>query len=300
MSIYSVATLGTSSNKITFNDYSSNPVYRIKTRAPQQFQVREDDIPIPFESGISDFKTLIGKTLYILQGTMYPRDETSYDAGLAALRKACYLDTLQSDIESDLGYVPYTWADAAESKTIFVKPIYVKLVEDTRQGFVQPFVIYCKVKDPMIYGAALKQANTGAASTTGGGSAKYPFTYPVLYGATTYSVTTIATNIGNVPVYPTTIEVYGPITNPKITNQYTGQYMQVNVTLSSGSDYLNVQYDKDTYSATLNGNSVLNNIASGSTPFKIQPGSNPITLDGTSVGTGAYAIVSFRDGYALA
>lgn len=301
MSIYSEATLGTDNNSVTFNDYGANPVFRVKTRAPRQFQVRQDDIPIPFESGISDFNTLIGQTIYVLQGTMYPKDEVTYDTGLDALRKIGNLDYAQADPDSDLGYVPYQWGEALGDKLVFMKVLYVQAVEDTRQGFVQPFVIYTKIKDPTIYGSELKQANTTQANpVTGGGAAAYPFAYPIAYGATTYSVTADANNAGSIPSYPFAIEVYGPIVNPRITNQRTGEYFEVDVSMASGSDYLNIQYDKDTYTVTLNGVSVINNVTDASTQFKIQPGDNPITLTGTTVSTGAYAIVSYRDSYALA
>src|SRR4051812_13679528 len=113
MSIYASATLGQPDNLITFNDYTLNPVYRSIARAPRQFQVRDDNIPIPFESGVSDFITLVGQTLYVIQGKMYPQDETSYDNGIAALRKACYLDYNNVDASGTLddGYVPYTWGE---------------------------------------------------------------------------------------------------------------------------------------------------------------------------------------------
>ena len=109
MSIYREATSGTPSNSITFNDYTNSPVYRVQTRAPQRFQIREQDVPVPFEDGVSDFRTLIGKTIYVIKGTMYPSDEASYDEGIQKLRKLCSLETQQDDNDSDEGYVPYTW-----------------------------------------------------------------------------------------------------------------------------------------------------------------------------------------------
>lgn len=302
MSIYSVATLGQPDNRITFNDYSGNPVFRAQSRAPQQFQVRSDNIPIPFESGVSDFNTLLGQTIYQIQGTMYPQDEASYDAGISALRAACSLDLEQSSIyNTDDGYVPYTWGEALSSKTLFVKALYVHLVENTRQGFVQPFTIYCKVKDPIIYGSVLKLASTAQSNpATTTGSAAYSFTYPVVYGSTLYTVSADANNGGNMPSYPFSITVYGPITNPTVTNTKTGEFITVNVTLSSGSDTLYIQYDKDTLIVTLNGVNSISKVTTASTYWKIKPGTNTIQLSGSSVGTGAYAVVGYRDSSPLA
>jgi hypothetical protein len=302
MSIYSSATLGWPDNMITFNNYSVFPVYRAQSRSPLQFNVRDSDIPIPFESGINDFETLIGKTVYAIKGVMYPRDESSYYTGIAALRAACSLDLQQnSDYNIDSGYVPYTWVEGNNSKTLFLKAMYVKMTEDTRQGYVQPFVIYCKVKDPTIYSATLKTASTAAssASTTTGGAA-YPIQYPVLYGSTLYTVSSNASNLGNIPSYPNSIDVYGPTTNPKVLNSATGEYIQVNTTLNSVSDVLHIAYDNSKMIVTLNGNSVFQYVTSDSTYFKIQPGDNIITLSGSSVGTGAYCNLFYRDSYALA
>jgi hypothetical protein len=301
MSIYRISTLGEPDNSVTFNDYTLNPVFRVQSRAPRQFQTRDDNIPIPFESGISDFNTLLGQSIYAIQGTMYPKDEISYDNGLAQIRAACSLDLQQAGTyTSDDGYVPYTWGESTGSKTLFVKALYVQMTESTRQGFVQPFQILCKVKDPIIWGSTLKVATTQTSNpTTSTGAAKYPFQYPITFGSTLYTVTTDANNAGTIPAYPSSIDVYGPVTNPKITNTATGKYIQVNVTLNSTSDYLHIQYDKDTLIATLNGNSVMSNITTDSTQFKIVPGDNPIQLSGASVGVGSYALLAYRDSFAL-
>jgi hypothetical protein len=308
MSIYSEATLGYSDNLITFNDYTIDPIYRTTTRVPRRFDVRDQDIPIPFESGTSDFKTLIGNTDYVIQGKMYPSSETSYDSGYAALRDVSNVDLNQVDVNvgtvnTNDGYVPYMWGDGGGNltKQLFVKPIYVFASENTKQGYVLPFIIYCKVKDPTIYGATLRTAST-INGTPGGttGSATFPVKFPVAFGATYYTVSATATNNGTIPVYPQSIDVYGPVTNPKITNGATGEFLNVNVTLSSSSDHLQIQYSKDYLSVTLNGVSVLNKVSSDSTYFKIHKGGNGISLTGTSISSGSYCTVNFYDGFSLA
>jgi hypothetical protein len=308
MSIYTKATLGYSDNQITFNDYTLNPIYRTLTRVPQKYQIRSEDVPIPFESGVSDFSTLIGETFYVIQGKMYPSDEFTYDSGLAKLRDVCNLDLEQNDVNqgtlySNEGYVPYVWGDASGvlSKQLFVKPLYVIVAENTQQGFVLPFTIYCKVKDPAIFGSTLQTAST-AAGTPGGttGSALYPFKYPIAYGATWYTVSATATNNGTIPVYPQSIDVYGPVTSPKVTNNKTGEFILVNTTLNSSSDHLQIQYGKDYLSVTLNGVNQMRYVSSDSTLFQIRPGGNSISLTGTSISSGSYATVNYYDGYSLA
>jgi len=308
MSVYTTSTLGFSDNRVTFNDISTDPYYRVNARAPQQFQLRSQDVPIPFESGISDFNTLIGQSMYVIDGIMYPKSQDTYDSGLNALRDVGNLDLSQNDtnggnVFDNNGYVPYVWGDASGtlSKQLFVKPVYIQASESTRQGFVVPFRIICKVKDPTIYGATLKIASTAQGNPTATiGSAKYPFSYPIAFGATYYSVSANAQNVGTVPIYPQSVDIYGPVTNPKITNTATGEYIQINCTLSSVADHLQIQYGKDYLGVYLNGNSQLQNKTTDSTFFKIHPGNNNLSLTGSSISSGSYATVAYYDGYSLA
>lgn len=308
MAIYEKATLGYADNFITFNDFTLDPVYRAVSRAPQKYQIREQDIPIPFESGIADFNTLVGQTIYVIEGVMYPSSETTYDSGLAKLRDISSLDLEQADpysgsVFTNDGYVPYLWGDGGGdlTKQLFVKVLYVMTSENTRQGYVLPFKLYCKVKDPTIYGGTLKLASTILGNpSTSTGSATYPFKYPIAYGSNYYTVTAAATNNGSVPVYPQSIDIYGPVTNPSVTNGSTGEVIQVNCTLNTVSDHLQIQYNKDVLTVELNGVNNMQNVTNASTYFKIHPGANVISLTGSSISSGSYATVNYYDGYSLA
>lgn len=300
MAIYDTGYIGTAANQLTLNDFTATPIFRLISRAPQQRQVRELDIPIPFENGVSDFETLIGKTAYIIDGTMYPGSESEYDTGVRRLRKIASLDVSQGDNLSDDGYVPYIWTDFAGQKQVFVKVMYVQIVEDTRKGLVQPFRFICKVKDPTIYGVTVKIADTSSSDpTTSSGTAIYPFTYPIIYGASTYSVSSTADNAGDLDINPVSIVVSGPVNSPKITNTTTGEFIQVNANLASTSNFLRISYTKDSLSVEVDGVSVLNDVTTDSTYFKLQPGGNDLELNGSSVGSGAYLQVSYRDGFPL-
>jgi hypothetical protein len=238
---------------------------------------------------------------YIIEGTMYPNDEGEYDDGIESLTKVASLEIAQDDALSDDGYVPYVWTEGGGSqKQLFVKVLYLDRQKNTRQGLVLPFRFVCKVKDPTIYGATLKTATTqGVDPSTSSGSALYSFEYPIIYGASTYSVTNTATNNGNLPVYPVSVTVNGPVNNPIVTNVTTGEYIKFSTNLASSSNVLVITYDKDSLSAAVDGNSVLNTKDSGTTWFKIQPGGNEISLSGSSIGSGAYVEVKYRDGYPL-
>lgn len=298
MSIFDASALGTASNQIAFNG-STFPIYRVISRAPQRRQLRELDIPIPFESGIADFQTLEGSSAYIIEGVMYPGNESDYATGLAALRKVASLDIEQADNASDKGYVPYVYTENSVQKQVFVKVLYVDVPETTRKGLVQPFRLVCKVKDPTIYSATSYQATTqGSNPTLSGGTALFPFQFPILFGASTYSSSSVATNNGDLDGYPTSIKVYGPINTPTITNSRTGEYITVNNNVANGS-ILTIAYNKTSLSVDIDGVSNLNNVTAASTYFKLKPGGNNITLTGSSFGSGAYVVVAYYSTWPL-
>lgn len=301
MAIYDAGYIGTSTNRVLINSFGTTPLYRLISRAPQRRQVRELDIPVPFEMGISDFETLLGQYAYVLDGIMYPGSESEYDSGLRALRKLASLEIAQADNNSDDGYVPYVWTEfGSAQKQVFVKVMYVQIIEDTRKGLVQPFRLVCKIKDPTIYGLTLKTASTeNSDPTTSSGTAIFPFQFPVIFGASTYSVSSNAINSGDLPTYPVSITVVGPVNKPKISNVTTGEYIEVDVNLASSSNILRINYDKDSLSVEVDGVSVLDEVSESSTYFKIQPGGNDISLTGLSIGSGAYVELTFRDAWPL-
>lgn len=301
MSIFDTCYIGTSNNRLTFNNYSSFPIYRVESKAPQARQIRELDIPIPYESGISDFETLIGKMAYVINGTMFPDSEVTFSSGLANLRKLSSLDYEQADADSDYGYVPFVYSEnGVDNRQIFIKILYVDINENVDDGFVTDFRLICKVKDPTIYGFPQKTTTTqGTDPTTSGGAAVFPVTLPVVFGASTISVATSPINNGTIAGYPASIKVYGPVNSPRITNGATGEYIEVTQNLASSSNVLTITYDKDSVDVSIDGNSVLDSVTSASTYFKLKPGTNELTLSGSSVGTDAYIECNYYDVYAL-
>lgn len=295
--IFDTSTLGTSNNYITFNDDGATIYYRLKQRMPQQRQIREFDIPLQENTGIADFQTFIGKTMYVLEGTMYPDDEDAFANGRYALKTLASPMVEQSDAASDQGYVPYKWTDST-AKQLFVKVLYVDIPESSKNGIKQPFKIWCQLKYPVIFSQDSNSTTIGSATSTITGGAKLPFVMPVVLGATTYSSNGSINNTGSTGSYPT-ITIYGPINIPKITNSTTGEYLELSTNLNSTSDVLIINYDQDSLSVQLNGNSVLNTLTSGSTFFKLKAGINNLTLSGSTIGSGAYATVSASSAWPL-
>ena len=301
MAIYDQSYIGTASNRVTFNDFDGGtPIIRVISRAPQQRAIRDLDIPVPFENGISDFETLTGKYAYVIEGVMYPGNESQFDSGIAKLRKVASLEIAQDDATSDQGYVPYSWTEFVQNKQVFVKVLYVDIREDTRKGLVQPFRLICKIKDPTIYSEELFIASTGNGYfSTASGSAIHSFEYPIVYGATTSSVSADALNQGDLPTFPVSINIFGPVNSPKITNTKTGEFIEVSTNLASVANQLVIAYDKDSLSVERDGVNQLSKVTSASTFFKIEPGENTFQLTGSSISGDAYATVSYYSAWPL-
>lgn len=301
MGIYDPSILGAPGNQVVFNDDSAgvDPYYRVQRRRPQNRDVRNFDTPLPEDNGIADFKTLLGRTDYILDGKMYPSNQSFYEQGRRALRMVADVKNNQEDPLTDQGYVPYQWDETDQPKRMMVKVLFVDLVEDTQYGLVQPFRIYCKVKHPIIQGTVLRIADTGAQPGVIVGFVGYPLEYPALIGKNFYEISSTATNEGDIAAYPESIIITGPVNRPRFTNATTGDFIEVDVNLASTDDQLVMAYDQDSISITLNGVSVFNKLSADSTLFQVPPGPNNFILSGSSIGTGASAVISFYDAFPL-
>jgi hypothetical protein len=298
MSIFRQSTLGTANNQITFNQLGAYPYYRMTSKTLTRRELVEYDIKIPETMGVADFQTLEGKAYLLLSGTMYPKDEPTYDSGKRALRKLASLPIEQADASSDSGYVPYTYTESdGIAKTINVKVLYVDLPENSRNGLKQPFRLFTKIKYPVILGPQTS-ITIGSSTASTSGSSNLPFALPLAIGLTTYSSTGAFTNIGDTPTYPAMV-IYGPITTPRITNATTGQFIEVGVSLPTSSDSLAISYDSDSRDISVAGNTVESKLTSASTLFKLNSGITQLTLSGATVGTGAYASLAASPAWAL-
>lgn len=319
--IYDVSTIGTPLNSITFNNYNTFPVYRVRSILPPRFTVRSQDAPIPEMSGVADYRAYLGKTVIIIAGTMYAESEDQYYLGKEALRKLGSMDFSQNDAYSDNGYIPYTWNESGRGRQLFVKVEYADgMSESAGKGFIQDFKLICRVKNPKIYGTTVISALLNAPTTaTGAGGAvidaeipmtigdtgnssglTLPFTLPVALGSSTVSTSGTITNIGTIASFPA-IQVYGPITKPRVTNTTSGEYLEVDVSLGA-NEALTIAYDEDTPPAItgLGGANLYNKVTQGSTFFVLKPGVSNFTLTGSAMSVGATGSVNFLPAYPLA
>jgi len=131
---------------------------------------------------------------------------------------------------------------------------------------------------------------------------------PTWYDNTVNQVTYTQANIGGSQVLTTagnwlsfpTITINGPITNPKITNSTTGQYIELTTTVVLGTP-LNIDL---TYGQkTVFSNSPYVNRISTVTPasslatWSLQPGNNTISITGTGTTAATSIVFSYLDRY---
>lgn len=132
-------------------------------------------------------------------------------------------------------------------------------------------VLQLSATDPRIYSNTLNTDITSLPTSAGGRT--YPKTYPLVYGAVSTGGTISAVNSGSYST-PVQLRIDGPVTDPKITNTTTGDYLSFKITVDSG-DYLLV--DTATRTVLLNGTaSRYSSLDSSSRWFDLEPGTNQL------------------------
>lgn len=126
-----------------------------------------------------------------------------------------------------------------------------------------------------------------------GGGFAIPFDIPLDMSNTESETSIFVTNNGNAIAFPT-IRIYGIIENPSIINNTTGEGISITYTLEGVDDYIDIDLYNRT--AVLNGATNIKQHVTGDW-FALMAGSNELRLTASSSGTGARAVVTFRDSY---
>lgn len=150
-----------------------------------------------------------------------------------------------------------------------------------------------KAADPILYGATLKSTNIYLPTATGGFA--FPLGFPLAFGTVSVGGLYLAANAGNIAVYPSLVRIYGPVDNPQLKNNTTGDYLKLTLSVASG-DYLELNFRDRTI--MLNGTaSRYSYLDSASTWFQLEPGDNEIRYTANTYQAGSYCQFQFRDGY---
>lgn len=96
-------------------------------------------------------------------------------------------------------------------------------------GLAASFQVQLVCDDPRIYGTTQYQLVTTLPSAVGGFS--FPLKFPLAFGTVQTGGYILANNAGNFETRPVFV-LYGPVTNPVITNQTTGETLSFSITLA--------------------------------------------------------------------
>lgn len=305
--IYDVFTLGSTNNKITFND-ETNPNYylRAKRRYVSDREIRQFDSVVPDEMGIVDYQTLVGRSYLQIEAKIFPVDE---DNGLYKawedIRKVCNPKLAQDDTASDTGYVYLQWSEGNKEKELKVKPLRVDIPENVKDSHTPTIKIVCKIKYPIVESQDFKTNNFSASIIPGSGVI-IPSTGLVIpangitINADTGTGSGYATNDGDYKAYPNVIFT-GPINTPRITNETIGKFIEFNYNLTDGNKiYLYIDYDGVTATHS-DGTNMLQYITQNSAieDFYLKEGDNQLKLTATTLGSGSSCEVTWKDSWPL-
>ena len=146
-----------------------------------------------------------------------------------------YMDLLKENWSPSRTLVPlYFNVPGAGERLVFVKPLGVRYDWTALRRLGQADIQFMAfAEDPRIYSNTLvtQQINLGATVFTGRG---YNKSYNFGYGGVSTTSDGVYVNVGGNRPTPPVFTIYGPVTNPQILNDTTGQLMKFNITLSVG------------------------------------------------------------------
>lgn len=159
----------------------------------------------------------------------------------------------------------------------------------------RPFVqwaVTLLAPDPRLYGDALRSGTYDPAAALSGGGVSFPLSFPLEFSTTTSSHLSLV-NAGQFPT-PPVLRIQGPVVNPSIDNDTTGETLRVVYSLGSADV---VVIDVASRSVTLNGAERPDLLdARESTWWEMAGGTNLLRLRGTGMALGVTSLTcEYRD-----
>lgn len=207
-----------------------------------------------------------GMRLIVLDGFIYNATET-------------FLDTLKANFApSQIAKPFYFKAPVVGERIIYAKSYGINYPWDRSRGAlgIVAFQIQLKCEDPSIYGPVNTGSTIIGGASTGVG---WPIGFGLGFGGTTSTNGTVSVNnLGNKNA-DCTFTIYGPVTNPAISNDTLGTKITFNIVLAS-TDTLTVNLRNKT--VILNSTANRRGTMLGTSKwFLLQPGVNSIRFLGT-------------------
>jgi len=246
-------------------------------------EVRLDSYARPGVHGVTVAHNLYGGRTITLEGTIRGADRTAYMANRAALEAAVSLrlDSVNVPIARTLYLTDLDFSQYQIS--VVTKAFMCELTTPTMGRWQLQLMA-----TDFIFESQTQTSGTIFLPQSGG--VIYPVTYPVQYGGSSGGSIT-ASNNGNAPAFPE-ISFYGPMINPTITNDSTGERVSLNLTLVQG-DVVKIKMKPRTVIQGTNTNK-LGALISGSKFWAVLPGNNTLRLSADAYDVG-YATYLFNE-----
>jgi len=246
-------------------------------------QVRLDQYNRPGVHGATVAHTLYGGRTITLDGTIRGVDRTSFMANRAALEAAVSLklDSVNVPIPRTLFLLDLDFS--AYQVQVVTKSFQCELTSPT----MGKWQLQLEAMDYILESQTL---STVTAFLPQSGGVVYAVTYPIHFGASSGGSVT-ASNLGNAPAFPV-VAIYGPMINPVIANDATGEAIRLNLTLVAG-DVVTINMRRRLIVQGSNTNKI-GSLVQGSKFWAVLPGNNNLRVGADSYDIG-YASFAWRD-----
>jgi hypothetical protein len=249
--------------------------------APEQ---RVDAYDNPGADGQTVANVLHGGRLVTLEGTIRGEDVATYRANRAAFHQLVGANRINGQFAPRV--LKLTDAIGAQYR---LNCVVRALKNPDELPASSRWQLQLQATDYLIY-AEDEQSVSLTLPISGG--ITFPFTFPARFGATSGGSAT-ATNSGTMATAPV-IVFYGPLANPRLTNDTTGQVMELALTLVAGE-----QVTVDMAARTIVQDESTNRMSAktiSSRFWGLDPGENQLRLTATTFDSGT-ASVTWRNAY---
>jgi hypothetical protein len=277
-----IGTLFTLKNKndeskfVVINDHSDPENFIALQQYPtMEVDIRNDEINREGQHGVWDFFSFYGKRIFVFEGVIVGEDEDSVTTLKKALDSVCQLPPQPTS--SNDGTVLVQWTDpngkSWESEAKLSSAISYS--RNMQEKYRLDFMISLKAPNPVILSQETFEINGVRGYPTG--SFTLPFTLPFSIGVA-YINKFEVDNDGSMDA-DITFRMYGgthfAITNPRMTNLTTGEFMQVDIVLADETEFIEVN-TKTGSVVDQDGVDQSGNIHSGSTFPHLSVGTNEL------------------------
>jgi hypothetical protein len=251
-------------------------------------EIDDSDLPLVGQSGMVKGRDFYRGRTVTITVDVYADDDASYSAAMAALTNAFgYSMSTEAALTFTIPGVaqgqPATWLGRCRKASQALPTGQI----GTHSG---QFVAELFGTDPLKYGASSHSVSLSI--VVGSGGFTWPLTWPLIWVGAGGGSGVVISNAGNAPAAPV-VRLLGPLVNPDVTNQNTGQVVSLNLTVALG-DFLDLDFAA--HSALLNG--TVNRYPSliRAEWWTLAPGNTTVVLTADSGSTGT-ATITWKDSY---